>query len=408
VQDQRTYTVQSGDNLWDIATKYGPVGANANLYQILLSLYELNRDSFINGNISLLKYGVTLQLPATADVASINAETAQSLFEQRWSEGSERIGMAQRGEPLPPLSSIFAPEVVKPEINPTAGLQEAPEEPFIEQNNGGLLITSSNAPVIPNQAITPAQIQAGSTLSGQAGVSSASNTVGTNVPATGTAGPNTLTVTSTNPYLEGVNTSAQVMQDMLAERQQQVAMLEAQMDEMSTRMLEISRVTERLNTSLEEAIAERDSQQENILRSNLLMGGLVLALSAALVVIVVMILKLAAQLRVQHELLQNSMRVQPPAAPKVSRFTDRPGQTKNAAEKTGVEKFRKHISPEQAALAVPIIEDEEESEERTESANSKDKDQQIAPSSVKQEQTDVELGDMELDPTEENEVPRSR
>ncbi len=400
VRQASTYTVKSGDNLWGIATNNGPVGANANLYQILLSLYELNRGSFINGNISLLKYGVTLRLPTAADVAGIDPETAQSLFDQRWNEGSQRISMAQRGEALPPLSSIFAPEVVRPEINPTAAFQDT-EEPQSDANNGGLLISSSDlfAPAAttgpsisplpgPGAVVSPDQV-ANPVVSLVSGIDADGG------PALGTA--TGITVTSTNPYVEGVNASMRSMQDTLAARQQQVEMLETQMDEMSIRMLEISRVTERLNSSLETALAERDRQQASNSRSTLLLGGLVLGLSAALIVIIVMVLKLAAQIRVQHQLLQRSIKTQPAIVARSNSFTDRPGQTKSPHAAERIAPAKGNLTAEQA-LSIPIIEDM--AVEQCTSDNTIDTGQN-SETFAPHNEPDVLLGDMEIDTPEE-------
>lgn len=410
-----TYTVDSGDTLWDIATEYGPVGANANLYQILLSLYELNREAFINGNISLLKYGVTLQLPTAADVTAINPETAQSLFDQRWNEGSERIDMAERGESLPPLSSLFEPVVARPEINPTAGLEIAPGQPPAQVNTGGLVIASSDTPVAapasapgqnqvsdPGLVVSPVQTANSPTTPLTPALSPTIDPL----PAIAAAEIDTVNATSNNPYLDQLNTTAQFIQQMLAARQQQVALLEAQMAEMSTRMLEITQVTERLNTSLDEALAERERQQQSFRRDTFLLGGLVLVLSAALIAVIVLVLKLASQIRVQHELLQRSMKGQPHVATKASGFTERAVQPTDLASSSKTPKVQKTV---QQALAVSIIDDEEEETDPGVQQSGMQKELNRIPETIMaKEELNVSLGDMEIEHPDDENTANSR
>ena len=403
-----TYTVDSGDNLWGIATEHGPVGANANLYQILLSLYELNRGAFINGNISLLKYGVTLQLPTAADVAAINPETAQNLFDQRWNEGSERIDMAERGDSLPPFSSIFAPVVVRPEINPTDGIEISPEEPLSQTNTAGLVMAPSAAPV-PAPASTLGQNQVSNPgladLPAQAAslvpipLIQDSDTTADTAPTITVVEIDAVGATSDNPYLDQLNASAQFIQQMVAARQQQVVLLEGQIAEMSTRMLQITQVTERLNTSLDEALAERERQQQSFRRDTFLLSGLVLVLSAALIAIVVRVLKLASQIRVQHELLQRSLNVQPGVASNVTRFAESTIQSKDPVDSSKTAKVQKTV---QQALKVSIIDDEDEADPDMQ-PSVMHKANIILETDMAKEELNVSLGDMEIEhPQDEN------
>src|SRR5690606_14217256 len=55
--ERSRYQVREGDGLWVIGQRFRPPTGVDNLYQVLLSLHDLNRTAFINGNITLLKPG---------------------------------------------------------------------------------------------------------------------------------------------------------------------------------------------------------------------------------------------------------------------------------------------------------------------------------------------------------------
>ena len=76
----QSFNVQRGDTLWSIAEKYPTAGAN--VYQSLLALFQANPHAFIDKNMNLLRTGVTLKLPTSAEVLAINASTAQRIFNQ--------------------------------------------------------------------------------------------------------------------------------------------------------------------------------------------------------------------------------------------------------------------------------------------------------------------------------------
>lgn len=194
----------------------------------------------------------------------------------------------------------------------------------------------------------------------------------------------------------------QFMQEMLAAKQQQVELLEAQMSEMNTRMLEISRVTERLNNSLDEALAQREQQQASDQRNTLLLAGLVAVLSIAVIAIVIMALKLVAQIRIQHELLQSSMQNRALAAVRVQAPEPKRELPIPLPANGSVRNEKKYMAPEQA-LSVSIIDDEE----IPVPSPSKAVDEDPGLIGVKEEMS-VQLGDMDLDELEESAHPRSR
>jgi FimV-like protein len=402
-QQGGTYTVESGDNLWDIASRLGP--PNADLYQILLSTYQLNRGSFVNGNISLLKYGVTLRLPTSADIAAIDPVTAKTLFDQLWNEGSERIGMAERGEPLPPVRSILLPEVTRSEVNPTAFVPGDAGTLPAEGNSGESGVAPTGA-LVATIGAGPAQNAApglpgapGPTTLAVVPLAPAVDNAGIPIPQAST--DDATAVTSGNPYLDRINTSAQFMQEMLRAKRQQIELLETQMAAMNTRMLEISRVTERLSTSLDEVLAERDRRRASDWQSTFLLGGLILGLSLVVIAIIVMALRLAAQIRVQHALLQTAIQSRPPVAARADASVVVPASVQSPSEDSDqTAKVQKQMAPEQA-LSVSIIEEEAE----TPGANSSDTIDTKSEMNPSNAELNAELGARELN---ESEKPASQ
>jgi len=61
------------DTLWGIAKRVKP-DQQVSTYQTMQALFALNPDAFINGNINLLKQGVSLQLPSSNEVREINGK----------------------------------------------------------------------------------------------------------------------------------------------------------------------------------------------------------------------------------------------------------------------------------------------------------------------------------------------
>ena len=65
------------DNLWNIAAKVRPT-RSVNIQQTMLAIQDLNRDSFIDNNINLLKRGQILRIPTLEQIRSRDSRTAIS------------------------------------------------------------------------------------------------------------------------------------------------------------------------------------------------------------------------------------------------------------------------------------------------------------------------------------------
>jgi len=296
---RRVYQVREGDGLWSIAQQFQPAGAGENLYQMLLSLHDLNRAAFINGNISLLKANALLQIPGTNDIESVLADTAESLFEQRWAEGTRRLQTALRGEPLPAFSELYQSE--RSEAGPEAAQQArvpGQETGRVAGGNDGLLLPATTTVVVLESEESAAND----------GIAFAEPVLQISQLSTATsAGKALADVDSTaaitvNPYLERIDGTARDLQVLLQNRAAQIARLEEQLLEMRGRMRDAQQVTARLNAALELAL-ERQGQTQQQTLATALLGMLALVLLAALVVALVMLLRLTMQVRQQRRAL---------------------------------------------------------------------------------------------------------
>jgi pilus assembly protein FimV len=296
---RRVYQVREGDGLWSIAQQFQPAGAGDNLYQMLLSLHDLNRAAFINGNISLLKANALLQIPGTNDIEAVPADTAESLFEQRWAEGTRRLQTALRGEPLPAFSELYQSE--RSEAGPEAAQQArvpGQETGRVAGGNDGLLLPATTTVVVLESEESAANdgIAFAEPVLQLSQLSTAASAGKALADADSTAA---ITV---NPYLERIDGTARDLQVLLQNRAAQIARLEEQLLEMRGRMRDAQQVTARLNAALELAL-ERQGQTQQQTLATALLGMLALVLLAALVVALVMLLRLTMQVRQQRRAL---------------------------------------------------------------------------------------------------------
>jgi FimV-like protein len=152
---RQRYQVKSGDSLWDIARANQQSNIERDLDVFLVSLHDLNRDAFINGNISLLKSGAVLQIPSGRDLSLVDRDAAQRIFDQRWEEGTQRYELALQGQALPLFSEAYdnnllvaeAPAAADP-VEGQAGMETAmagsPTSPLLPASE-----TRLTAPVLP-------------------------------------------------------------------------------------------------------------------------------------------------------------------------------------------------------------------------------------------------------------------
>jgi FimV-like protein len=300
---RRVYQVREGDGLWSIAQQFQPAGVGENIYQMLVSLHDLNRAAFINGNISLLKANALLQIPDADDITAIDAAGAESRFEQRWAEGTTRLQTALRGDPLPAFSDLYQGENV--EEGPQAELenrQPGEETGRAAPGGTGLLLPAATPVVVPvsESEATPG---GGDLLVGEQSLQATSSQLPV-VAGAATAAVQDLSSTSAtvNPYLDTVLASTRELQVLLQNRSLQIAGLEEQLAEMRQRMRDAQQVTARLNEALEQALAMRSGQSASTAGGVTLLSVVALVLLVALLVAMVMLLKLTAQLRSQRQL----------------------------------------------------------------------------------------------------------
>ena len=87
-----TYRVRKEDTLSQIAMKTRPPGVSLN--RMMVALQAENPTAFINGNINLLKQGVTLTIPDQSMLRSIDEATARNAIvtqDQEWRSGGKKV-----------------------------------------------------------------------------------------------------------------------------------------------------------------------------------------------------------------------------------------------------------------------------------------------------------------------------
>ena len=72
-EDNRKINTDEYNNLWSIGIELKEIYTDYSVYQIMISLLELNDLSFENGNVNFLKKGFTLNLPEENDLKKLEA-----------------------------------------------------------------------------------------------------------------------------------------------------------------------------------------------------------------------------------------------------------------------------------------------------------------------------------------------
>jgi pilus assembly protein FimV len=103
-----TYAVQPGDSLLKIAqtTRYDGV----TFPQMVVAIHRANEDAFIGGDMSRLKGGRTLKIPARDEVAAVNAEEARQTLAALRGQPAEAARRPAPAEPGPTGDDIVARE----------------------------------------------------------------------------------------------------------------------------------------------------------------------------------------------------------------------------------------------------------------------------------------------------------
>ena len=72
-EDYREINTDKYNNLWSIGIELKEIYIDYSVYQIMISLLELNESAFKNGNINSLKKGFVLNLPEESDLEKLDA-----------------------------------------------------------------------------------------------------------------------------------------------------------------------------------------------------------------------------------------------------------------------------------------------------------------------------------------------
>lgn len=300
--ERRTYQVRPGDNLWDIARQFRPAGAGDNLYQMLLSIHDLNRRGFINGNISLLRANALLELPTQEDIESIDPTTAQAIFDQRWDEGTRRFEAAQRGEALPVFGGLAPPAPLIEEAVPVPDLPRGQEAPVAADQQNALIMVDSNNALQPLPEIV--ELADGTQTGGEPAPASPLSML----PE---APPVVVVVERTDPVLvtqelqnlpnvalERINASAAAVEQLLTTRQQRLEEVQLQLIALRERVEQAR--------SMAAGFDSRVANTTNGLLgqgSTLMLGMLTAVLTLALVGALVLVLREAERLRRSEQML---------------------------------------------------------------------------------------------------------
>jgi len=256
---------------------------------MLLGIHNLNRSSFINGNISLLKANALLQIPTADDIAAVDPLTAEAEFDRRWDEGTRRFDAVQRGEAIP----LFANEaaIEEPLVPVEDELPEGAEAPSRAADEDDLiLVAEANVPQ-PLQIAPPMDTD---------GVDLPAASI---EPAPGTdiepdVQPAEPLQQSAEP-LAGTPTPENVP-DNTVSRAAFTAELENEVAVMRTRRESAEALAQQLQASLADAEAERAQQASLLSPQNMLLAGGALALLLLLIAGIVACLKIAGELRLQR------------------------------------------------------------------------------------------------------------
>ncbi|HLR87045.1 MAG TPA: FimV/HubP family polar landmark protein, partial [Wenzhouxiangella sp.] len=100
--------VASGDTLWSIAYDWRP-SSSMSMDQVMLAIFNLNPDAFIDGNINNLRSSAQLEMPDVDDIESIGRASAR----RQVSEHMSRWQPAASGE-VPVVSEAALPDTPDP------------------------------------------------------------------------------------------------------------------------------------------------------------------------------------------------------------------------------------------------------------------------------------------------------
>lgn len=270
---RREYRVQDGDTLQGIATRFMTGAVVDNIYQLLLGLYQLNPDAFIDGNITLLRSEALLQIPSTRDMASINPLSAQQIYDQRWLEGVRR-----QQEPPAPAA------VPEPDLPPGTELASASRSPAeLLPSSEAVVVQEPEeivSPVIAALAVIPAVPPPATESAEQPEVTPAS----VQEPPPETAA----VVDATNTALQQITSQAESIRNLLLVRQQRLVAVEQQILALRTQLQQAGSEASELARSV--------TMDSKVVREAVLLGLVVALLLIALAFTVITALRWAHEL----------------------------------------------------------------------------------------------------------------
>jgi len=77
--------IRRSETLWSVAERVRPDSA-ISMHQMMLALLRANPDAFVNGNMNLLKAGVTLKVPGQDEIVAISAREALAETRRQYNE----------------------------------------------------------------------------------------------------------------------------------------------------------------------------------------------------------------------------------------------------------------------------------------------------------------------------------
>lgn len=111
--------VEDGDTLWSIAYDWRP-SESLSMDQVMLAIFNRNRDAFLGENINRLRSDVQLDMPSVDAVGAIDAAEAEREVREQMRSWQQTVP-----EQVPTVSDAALPE---PEPQPAAAESEAPTQ----------------------------------------------------------------------------------------------------------------------------------------------------------------------------------------------------------------------------------------------------------------------------------------
>lgn len=270
--DRREYQVRAGEVFWNIAQQFLRAGDSASLHQMLLGLYELNPEAFVNGNISLLRADARLQIPDPVDLLHIDISTAPERFEALWAAGIAAL------RPPPDFVSLAPPEensAGSAAPQPPRQRQPGTETGRVLPPGNGWLLPVNTPVVLPLDAALPPGEQEGTLLNVR------QRTLETllSSPRLGMLP----LASADDPDLQRLSIQASAMLAALSLQAERRERLLAALAASRVEMEEVLRQTQALSVTLEAALAEAALRQAQVWKQWLglvLLAGILLCVGS--------------------------------------------------------------------------------------------------------------------------------